>query len=88
MNPMNDTILAVTHLGQGQIDYRQDPRAAETLRERVELNRALQREQARYRRQQLFASIKTTARVVGQRLVAGKIGQAARRIGQGGLRPA
>ena len=62
MNPMHDTTLTIAQLAGGQIDARRDQLSAQTLRERIELERAIRRERARQRRHALISRVRTAAR--------------------------
>lgn len=62
MNPMHDTTLTIAQLAGGRIDARRDQLSAQTLRERVELQRAIRRERARQRRHALVASLRAALR--------------------------
>lgn len=64
MNPMHDTTLTIAQLAGGRIDARRDQLSAQTLRERVELQRAIRRERARQRRHALVASLRAALREV------------------------
>ena len=57
MNPMYDTALSVTHLAQGQIDARRNPLAAQALRNRIELQRAMRRHQSAEKRRTFMRKI-------------------------------
>ncbi|MBP5856198.1 hypothetical protein KAJ83_04200 [Marivibrio halodurans] len=57
MNPMQDTTLTIAQIADGRIDHRRDQLSAQTLRERVELSRAVERERARQRRTVIYAGL-------------------------------
>ncbi|MCR9219003.1 MAG: hypothetical protein NXI21_02135 [Alphaproteobacteria bacterium] len=57
MNPLHDAIISLNPIDLWTVDARHDPKGAQTLHERIALQRAEERTRARQRRQRLAEAV-------------------------------
>ncbi|MEQ8604686.1 MAG: hypothetical protein RIB45_15335 [Marivibrio sp.] len=84
MNPWNDVTLSLTRLGDGALDARTNPFGAQSLRERLELERADRKARARRRRQEAVEALSGAAAAAYRRLTVAYTERARRRLTQDG----
>eukprot|EP00752_Nemacystus_decipiens_P001166 g1166.t1 len=57
MNPLHDAIISLHPVDLWSVDARRDPKGAQTLRDRIALQRAEERNRARQRRRRLAKAV-------------------------------